>query len=59
MTGFIKNIAELAQATWNLFCMAPVTCILLAVVFFVMVFCTYCFIKDIVWTDKGGPIILR
>lgn len=59
MNGLIKNIVELAQATWNLFCMAPVTGILLVVSFCVMVWFVRSFIKDVVLTDKGGPIILR
>ena len=59
MMEFLNNIFELARATWKLFCMAPVTCIILVVVGVIAIYLTYGFIKDVIWTDKGGPIILR
>ena len=59
MTGFINNIAELGRSTWNLFCTAPVLCIVIAIGLAIAGICTYHFIRDVVWTDKGGPIILR
>ena len=58
MTGFINNIVEVAKATWNLFCMAPITGIVLMIVGVIAIYFTYGFIKDVIWTDKGGPIIL-
>lgn len=59
MMAFVNNLVELAKSVWNLFCMAPVTGILLVIAFAVMVFFACSFIKDVIWTDKGGPIILR
>jgi hypothetical protein len=59
MMEFLNNIVELGKATWRLFCMCPGICIFTVVCFVVMAFFAYCFIKDVVWTDKGGPIILR
>ena len=54
-----SNIAELAKATRNMFCTYPVLCITMLVAFVIACIITYFIIKDIVWPDKGGPIILR
>lgn len=59
MSEFINNIVELAKATWNLFCMMPYTCIILAIGLVVTCIVTYYFIKDIIMPDNGGPLILR
>lgn len=59
MMEFINNIVGVVKAAWNIFCMAPVTCILLAITFVGMAFCAYYFIKDVVCAKNGGPIILR
>jgi len=54
-----SNIVELAKATWNVFRAYPVLCITMLVAFAIACIITYFIIKDIIWTDKGGPIILR
>ena len=59
MKEVVQWISDVARISWDIFCMAPVTCILLMVVFVVIVFLTRSFIKDVVCTNNGGPIILR
>ena len=55
MMEFINNLFELAKATWAVFCMAPVTCILL----FVILIC-YIPVHRRFWKridESKGPII--
>lgn len=54
-----SNIVGLGRAAWNLFRAYPVLCITMIVAFVIACIIMYFVIKDIIWTDKGGPIILR
>lgn len=54
-----SNIVELAKAAWNMFRAYPFLCITMIVAFVIACIITYYIIKDIVWPDNGGPVILR
>lgn len=55
--GFFGNIFDLAKATWNLFCMIPVTCIILAIIVIAFIPIYRAFWKKV--DEAKGPIILR
>ena len=59
MKGVIDWIVDVARILWNIFCLAPITCILIVIAFVVTVYLTYHFIKDVVMPDNGGILILR
>lgn len=57
MVEFIDNIVALAKATWDLFCMAPLTCLILIATVIISIPVWKATWKRI--DEAKGPIILR
>jgi len=59
MMEFLNHIAELAKATWTLFCMYPGICIIVAVAAVLASVFAYSLCKEILHSKWRDPIILR